>query len=311
MPACLGIDTSNYTTSAAVYDPASDAVVQVKRLLTVRSGERGLRQSDALFQHTRALPELLEQLCGQAPAPYQAIGVSVRPRDAEGSYMPCFLAGVSAARAAACAGGIPCFSFSHQCGHIAAALYSAHRLDLVDKEFIAFHVSGGTTEALLVHADRERILSCRLIGSTLDLNAGQAIDRVGVMMGLDFPCGPALEQLALKSSGAARVRPVIRGCDCSLSGVENQCRALLERGEAKENVARFCLDSIGAALDRMAAAALAEYGPHELVFSGGVMSNSLIRAGLTARYPAFFAQPAFSCDNAAGTAVLAAIKSEM
>ena len=311
MPVYLGIDTSNYTTSAAVYDRSSGRVEQVKRLLEVRSGERGLRQSEALFQHTRALPELVEEVCRKAPPPYAAVGVSARPRDAEGSYMPCFLAGVSAARAAAAAAGISCLFFSHQCGHIAAALYSAGRLDLIGREFIAFHVSGGTTEVLLVGYDADRILSCRIIGGTLDLNAGQVIDRVGVMMGLDFPCGPALEKLALCSERTYKLRPSVRGGDCSLSGVENQCRALLERGEAREDVARFCLESVCAALDHMAGADLTEYGPHDIVFSGGVMSNRIIRTALTARYSAFFAEPAFSCDNAVGIAVLTGIKSEM
>lgn len=310
MSAYLGIDTSNYTTSAAVYDTASGEVHHVKRLLTVKQGERGLRQSDALFQHTRALPSLLDQVCAIAPPPYGAVGVSARPRDVEGSYMPCFLAGVSAASAAARASGISCYSFSHQCGHIAAALYSSGRLDLVGHEFLAFHVSGGTTEALLVTPSTEHILGCRIVGNTLDLNAGQVVDRVGVMLGLSFPCGAQLEQLALRSEREYRVKPSVRAHDCSLSGVENKCRAMLEKGDAPADIARFCIDSVCAAIDYMAGTLLAESGVHEVVFSGGVMSNGIIRAALTAKYPAYFAAPEFSCDNAAGIAVLTALRSE-
>lgn len=310
MPVYLGIDTSNYTTSAAVYDAASGEVCHVKRLLSVKQGERGLRQSEALFQHTRALPALLEQVCTMMPPPYGAVGVSARPRDAEGSYMPCFLAGVSAASAAARAAGIPYHSFSHQCGHIAAALHSAGRLDLVGREFLAFHVSGGTTEALLVTPSAENILGSRIVGNTLDLNAGQVIDRVGVMLGLSFPCGVQLEQLALRSGRRYRIKPSVRAHDCSLSGVENQCRAMLEKGETPEDIARFCIESVCAAIDYMTRTLLAEYGVHEVVFSGGVMSNGIIRTVLTAKYPAYFAAPEFSCDNAAGIAVLTALKSE-
>lgn len=310
MPAYLGIDTSNYTTSAAVYDSDRGSVLHRRRLLEVKPGERGLRQSEALFQHTRALPGILGQVCASAPPPYAAIGVSARPRDVKGSYMPCFLAGVSAAEAAARAAGIGCYHFSHQCGHVAAALYSAGRLDLVRREFLAFHVSGGTTEALLVSPEEDHVLSCRRIGGTSDLNAGQVIDRVGVMMGLTFPCGPRLEELALRSEGRFRPRPVVQGGECSLSGVENQCRTRLERGEPTEDVALFCIQSVCAALDQMAQALLGEYGAHELVCSGGVMSNGIIRSTLTARYPAFFAAPEFSCDNAAGIAVLASLKRE-
>lgn len=310
MSAYLGIDTSNYTTSVAVFDARERQVKHTKRLLTVKPGERGLRQSEALFQHTKALPDLLETACAMAPPPYRAVGVSARPRDVEGSYMPCFLAGISAANAAAHAAGIPCLTFSHQCGHIAAALYSAGRLDLVGREFIAFHVSGGTTEALLVEPSADHVLGCRIIGNTLDLNAGQVVDRVGVMLGLTFPCGAQLEQLALRSSRTYRVRPSVRGNNCSLSGVENKCRAMLEKEEPPEDIARFCLDSVCAAIDYMAGALLEAYGEHELIFSGGVMSNGMIRSVLTEKYPAFFATPEFSCDNAAGIAILAAIKSE-
>ena len=310
MPLYLGIDTSNYTTSAAVYDSGGRILRHARRLLEVREGERGLRQSETLFQHTRALPSVLEQVCSAVPPPYRAVGASARPRDIQGSYMPCFLAGVSAAEAAARAAGIRCFHFSHQSGHVAAALYSAQRLDLIEQKFIAFHVSGGTTEALMVSPDPERVFLCRKLAGTLDLNAGQVIDRVGVMMGLRFPCGAELERLALQSERHAGTRPSIRGCDCSLSGVENQCRDRFVRGESREDVARFCIESVRAALDRMAENLLREYGEHELVFSGGVMSNTIIRSAFTQKYGACFAEPEFSCDNAAGIAILTSLKTE-
>lgn len=154
----FGIDTSNYTTSAAVYDTDTRAVTQVKKLLTVRPGERGLRQSDAVFQHTRQLPELTEQLFSQNTYHLSAVGVSAFPRRQEGSYMPCFLVGEGTARTLAAASGLPLYRFSHQEGHIAAALYSCGRLDLLKKgEFIAFHFSGGTTECVHCLAENGEI----------------------------------------------------------------------------------------------------------------------------------------------------------
>ena len=93
-----GIDTSNYTTSVAVFD--GEHIIQNKKLLTVKKGERGLRQSDALFQHTVNLPVLISKLKSEiGDADIEAFGVSNRPRNIEGSYMPCFLAGESAAEA--------------------------------------------------------------------------------------------------------------------------------------------------------------------------------------------------------------------
>lgn len=298
----LGIDTSNYTTSAAKYD--GSAVTENRRkLLPVPQGAKGLRQSDAVFHHTRQLPDIL---CGLLPdEDIEAIGASVSPTRAEGSYMPCFLAGKGMARVLGAAQNVPVYEFSHQQGHIAAALYSAGKLDLLERRFIAFHVSGGTTEGLVVSPGGADGPQARLAARSLDLKAGQAVDRVGVALGLPFPCGPELEKLALGWTDKVRVRPVMRGADCSLSGIENQCLGMIDKGRPKEEVARHCLESIAAALTEMCAALLSEHGGLPVVFSGGVCADSILRDGLSERFGAYFAAPEFSADNAAGTAILA------
>lgn len=220
--------------------------------------------------------------------------------------MPCFTVGLGTAKVLAQAAGVPLYRFSHQAGHIAAALYSAKRLDWMEQRFLAFHVSGGTTEAVLVTPSREEILHAEIVASSLDLKGGQAVDRTGVLLGLPFPAGPELEKLALQWDAPIKVRPVMKGSDCCLSGIENQCRKLFETGHPKEEIARYCLESIRAALEGMCSALLEEYGNLPVLFAGGVMSNSLIRSALTQRFGASFAEPAFSADNAAGVAVLAA-----
>lgn len=297
----LGLDTSNYTTSAALFD--GQAVLENRRLpLPVPPGARGLRQSDAVFHHTRQLPGLLKGLLPQEGL--GVIGASMAPRQAEGSYMPCFLTGKGFAQVIGAALDIPAELFSHQQGHLAAALYSAGRLDLLDQTFLAFHVSGGTTEALIASPGPHGP-DAELAARSLDLKAGQAVDRVGVALGLAFPCGPELEQLALRWPEKVRVKPVLRGADCSLSGIENQCMAMLRQGRPPEETARFCLESIAAALEAMCAALLEEHGPLPLVFSGGVCSCSILRERLSRRFGALFAAPEFSSDNAAGAAILA------
>lgn len=305
MPDVLGIDTSNYTTSAALL--RNGRIIQGKKLLPVRPGETGLRQSDAVFHHVRQLPEVMDSL-PFSDAEIAAVGASDRPRSAKGSYMPCFLAGVCAAKAASLARGVPLFLFSHQQGHIAAALYSAGKLELLRRSFLAFHVSGGTTEAVLAQPDEDEIFATRIVARSLDLKAGQAVDRVGVMLGLRFPAGPELEKLAARSQTSFRIRPCLKGCDCSLSGIENRCSAMLEKGAPKEEIAAFCLQSVLAALDGMTSGLRREYGNLPLVFAGGVMSDGILRRALTEKYGACFAEPAFSADNAAGAAVLAAIR---
>ena len=221
----VGIDTSNYTTSAAVCDLDGNIVANLKSPLPVKEGERGLRQSDALFAHTKNMPELMERLSAVLEE-YNviAIGCSQSPRSVEGSYMPCFLSGIATAKAMSAVTGAPLYTFSHQDGHIEAAYYSSGA-DICG-DFAAFHVSGGTTEMLYVKRDGDGF-SVELIGGTKDLNAGQCIDRTGVMMGLKFPCGAEMDKLALENTEKPKgIKISTEGTYCNLSGVENLTKKL-------------------------------------------------------------------------------------
>ena len=299
----LGIDTSNYTTSVALINENKE-VIQRKKLLPVKKGEAGLRQSDAVFHHTQQLYGLYEDLVKDVDTSLiKAVGVSSKPRPVDGSYMPCFTVGINAARIIAATLKVPLFEFSHQEGHIAAAILSAGCDELFEKDFIAFHVSGGTTEAVLAQPNDDGF-KLSLIASTLDLNAGQAIDRVGLMLGLTFPCGKELEKLALNYDGQVKCKPTLKGCDCCLSGLENICRKMYDNNSSKENIAFYCLKYIEASLKAMTDKLLEEYGNLPLIYAGGVMSNSIIRKTFETEYRAYFAEPEFSCDNAAGTAYL-------
>ena len=296
----LGLDTSNYTTSAAIFDGRSGE--NAGRLLDVRPGELGLRQSDALFQHVKRLPPLLEELLGEGQA-LQAVGASTRPRAVEGSYMPCFLAGEGQGRGIAAALGVPFYAHSHQQGHLAAAAWSAGRLDVLDAPFLAWHLSGGTTELLLVKPESFTV-TAGIIGGTSDLSAGQLIDRAGVLLGLQFPAGKALDKLYYHSDTCHKPRVKLKDLTFSLSGMENQIKALAERGEEKASIARFTIDAVASVVLRATEEARARYPGLPVLYSGGVASNSRLRAELTAMDDVLFAEPRYSTDNAMGTAIL-------
>lgn len=302
----LGIDTSNYTTSLAFCKEDGSVVANLKFPLPVKEGERGLRQSDAVFLHTKNLPMLFES-AKEYFEKYEpiAIGVSAYPRTQEGSYMPCFLAGVAAAKALAASHRIPCFEFSHQNGHIMAALVSSGAGDvLLGKEFAAFHVSGGTTEVLFVQPNGKDF-RCEIIGGALDINAGQAIDRVGVALGLSFPCGAALERLALSYEGKIPKRSIsVKDGFCNMSGLENIALDMQKKGAAREEVAAFVLDFVGRTLQALTESVHEKYPNIPIVYSGGVMSCSILKKMLAGE-GVYFAEPSFSSDNAAGIASLA------
>lgn len=301
MTGCLGIDTSNYTTSAAVYREDGTGR-NSSRLLDVEKGGVGLRQSDALFQHVKRLPERFSDLREAGfLTEITAVGASTQPRAVEGSYMPCFLAGTSQGQVLADTLQVPFYGFSHQQGHIAAACWSAGRLELLDEPILAWHLSGGTTELLMVVPEKGNVRAAR-IGGTTDLAAGQLIDRTGKLLQLDFPAGKALDRLAGQTEEKERFRVRLDGLNFSLSGVENKAQKLVEKGKEPAAVARYVLLTIASLIRRATDKAKLLYPGLPVLCSGGVASNSILRSFL---YDAVFAAPEFSTDNAMGIAILA------
>jgi N6-L-threonylcarbamoyladenine synthase len=282
-----------------MYDDG-ELIANIKRPLPVSEGERGLRQSEAVFAHIKNIPSAMEEaktlLGGRRPA---VVGVSERPRNQDGSYMPCFLSGVAVAEAISASLGVPLYRFSHQCGHVMAALYSSGSEALMENRFAAFHVSGGTTEILLVEPE----MKITKIGGTVDLTAGQTIDRIGVMMGLSFPCGASLEQLAQKGT-VKRDKICVNDLSCNLSGLENKAQKMLKDGVSKEDIAAYTIEFVRRTLAKMSENLRAKYLNIPILYAGGVMSCSLIKKDFEKRFDGYFAEPMYSSDNAAGTALL-------
>lgn len=298
----LGLDTSNYTTSAAVFDGQDG--LNASRLLTVKEGELGLRQSEALFQHVQRLPGQVEKLAQSGLLrDIRAVGASTRPRAVEGSYMPCFLAGTSQGQSMAYLLGVPFFAVSHQQGHLAAAAWSSGHLELMDRPFLAWHLSGGTTELLRVWPDGVNV-QAEILGGTSDISAGQLIDRAGVMLGLQFPAGKALDQLYDSESDCKTYPVKLNGLTFSLSGMENKVRQFHEKGASAGEVARFVLDLVADVVLRTTQAAQKEYPGLPVLCSGGVASNRWLRQVMEAGCGALFSQPQYSTDNAMGVAIL-------
>ena len=300
----LGLDTSNYTTSCAVFD--GEKGINQGRILEVRPGELGLRQSDALFQHVKRLPELLGALAEETSLEMLgAVGASTRPRAVEGSYIPCFLAGTSQGKSLSHVLNVPFYAFSHQQGHLAAAAWSAGRMELLDQPFLAWHLSGGTTELLLVEPEEDGVaVRAEILGGTTDISAGQLIDRTGVLLGLQFPAGKALDALSEEADAPLKYRVKQDGLHFSLSGMENQVKKLLADGDKPANIARFAIETVTDVIRRTTRAAQETYPGLPVLCSGGVASNRRMRDVLEKDCGAVFAHPRYATDNAMGTAIL-------
>lgn len=300
----LGLDTSCYTTSAALC--SDNGLPRQERLvLPVPAGERGLRQSEAVFAHVRQLPKVLLPLLTENKESIGCVCASDRPRDGESSYMPVFQAGLSQGQALAAALNVPFFTTTHQRGHITAAKYGA---GLASDRFIALHLSGGTTDTLLMDGDR-----LTPIGTSCDLHAGQLVDRIGVKLGLPFPAGPYLEELALQGENKNRVPVSFEpdGLRCHLSGAEAQLMRMIDAGEAKGNAAAEVYGVLCRTVLRLVQAAAEAADTKDVLIAGGVASSRLLRDMLNERNEKrrtglrlFFGRPEFSGDNAVGVALI-------
>ena len=298
----IGIDTSNYTTSIAFFDGIGGE--NCSRLLPVKQGELGLRQSDAVFAHIKSLPELSGRLFSHVrKEDITAIGVSTRPRAVDGSYMPCFMVGCSHAKMLSDAFGVPLVEVSHQQGHVAASLWSAGHLELMEEPHLAWHLSGGTTELLLVEPEGKNV-RCTKIGGTTDISAGQLIDRTAQMLQLPFPGGKHIDALSKEAAMKETFKVKCANMEFSLSGVQNKVQQFhAVHGEPAE-AAAYALRCVAKAVYLASEQAMKAYPGLQIVFSGGVASNSMLREVVKPLNP-IFSQPEFSTDNAMGVAVLA------
>ena len=297
----IGIDTSNYTTSIAYFDGIEGE--NCSKLLPVKQGELGLRQSDAVFAHIKSLPELSGRLFSHIQqADITAVGVSTRPRAVEGSYMPCFMVGYSHAKLISDMLGVPLVEVSHQQGHVAASLWSAERMELMDQPHLAWHLSGGTTELLLVEPEGKNV-RCSKIGGTTDISAGQLIDRTGQLLELPFPAGKHLDALSRDTVMKDTFKVKCSDMSFSLSGVQNKVQQFHSAHNQSVETAAYALRCVAKAVYAASEQALKAYPGLPIVFSGGVASNSMLRQVLQPLKPVF-SPPQFATDNAMGVAVL-------
>ena len=309
MRVTLGFDTSCYTTSAAAVNEQGEVVAFSRMLLPVAEGQRGLRQSEAVFAHVRQMPLVMDAMRRQLEGKeIVAVCASSAPRDEENSYMPVFTVGLGHAKVLADALHVPLFETSHQQGHIAAGLIGN---SMPEGPFVALHLSGGTTE----------LLSCKdgnltLLGGCADLHAGQMVDRVGVALGMGFPAGPALEKLAMTCTEPVEsMLPVSMekdGLTCHLSGVETKAQQWIRAGQMPpEKIAAEVFDVLARTVARLLCAGCDAAGTRQALVVGGVASSALLREQLKRRLAkmrkpihVWFGEPAYSSDNAAGVAAI-------
>ena len=309
MSKILALDTSNYTSSACVFDTDIGVLWQERIMLTVKDGECGLRQNDAVFLHVKNLKKLFASSPFAFGRDVDYIAFSNCPSERKDSYMPCFTVGESFCTALSDILHKPIYFCSHQRNHIAAAIFSSKASFLMGKPFVAYHISGGTTDICLCLPDGEKAFSVEKIGGTLDISCGQLIDRVGVMLGLPFPCGIHIEKLAENNlSGCIKFKG--QNGFYNFSGFQNKIEKKHFNGESNSAISTYVLDVVYSYILSSVSFIRDRYGDIPIVMSGGVMSNKIISDSVLGSVDnIYFADSKYSSDNSVGTAYLCAIES--
>lgn len=311
--AVLGVDTSCYTTSLALMKLDGTLLADARNVLTVKPGHQGLSQSEMVYQHTRNLPELMEQLPLEN-IKVEAIAVSERPRPRKDSYMPAFLPGLGLARSLAKILDVPLIPSTHQHNHLYAVLWSLQQ-EVPEAPFLLVHISGGTTDFLRCEKEKGSPLGVSLIplGTSIDLHAGQFIDRVGVALGLSFPTGAKLETLAEKADKPLPLKVWAEKNQLSLSGPCSAALRAVEKGANPADIALGTEQCIARGLEKVLFYLCGQQQIAAVYLCGGVSANGEIRrvlkAGLGKKQIALFAgAPRCSVDGAVGNAYLGVLK---
>lgn len=309
----IGIDTSCYTTSIAAISLDKKVIFNEKILLKVKKDSKGLRQSEAVFQHINNLGEIDSKIKSIINK-YNIVGIcaSTKPRAIKNSYMPVFTVGYNFSKLCSTMIGCDLYETTHQENHIEASLLDNK---LNKEKFLSVHMSGGTTEILLCTKNKESY-DIEIVGGSKDISFGQLIDRVGVKMGYDFPCGKYIDENALNCESAIKqgLKTSVKEGYMNLSGLENQIDNIIDNC-GKEYISKLVLDAVVRNMIKSIEHISKEYNIKDIVFAGGVSASKYISKELTNRLRkykinAYFTKPEYATDNAVGCALIGVKKFE-
>ena len=307
----LGIETSCDETSVAVLRGEHDVLINsVYSQADLHAKYGGVVPEVASRNHVVKLPYLVQEAMQSLHLNLKELSL-IAATYGPGLVGP-LLVGLTHGKGLAYGLGVPFIGVNHLEGHV-----FAHRITQPDVEppFMALVVSGGHTSLV----DVPRYGTYQLVGMTVDDAAGEALDKIGKMMGIGYPAGAEIDRLAkLGNPKAVRFpRPMIGspGFDFSFSGLKTAVVYHLRKNprERQEDIAASVLESVVDILTKKSIEATRRFHRNRLIVTGGVAANSHLRnalteAGVDRGVDVFFPPRSLCTDNAAMIAAVGAFR---
>jgi len=260
MTIILGIESTAHTFGIGVVK-SGKILANVREMYTTKSG--GIIPMESAKHHKVVARQVYKRALEDAKInekDIDAIAFSNAP-----GLAPCLIEGMKFAKELAKKLKVKLISVNHCIAH----LEIGRTTGAVDP--VMLYVSGANTQIIAYEAGKYRIF-----GETLDLGVGNFIDTVARFLGLGFPGGPKIEQLA-KSGKYIKLPYSVKGMDIALSGIQTNIKQKIDKGVEKEDLAYSLQETVFAMLVETAERALAHTGKKELLLGGGVACNSRLQ----------------------------------
>ena len=261
---CLGIESTAHTFGVGIIDTKGKILANVKDSYTTEKG--GIHPTEAKEHHIKVADKIIEEALIEAnikSSDIDLISFSQGP-----GLAPCLIVGMEKAKELSKKLNVPFVGVNHCCAHLEIG-----RLLTKAKDPVLLYVSGANTQIIAYEGGKYRIF-----GETLDNGVGNFLDSFARELGLGFPGGPKIYDLALKGKNYIELPYVVKGMDISVGGILTNLKQKINSGNyKKEDLAYSCQETVFAMLIEVAERAMAHCEKKELLLGGGVACNKRLQ----------------------------------
>jgi len=264
---CLGIEGTAHTISVGIVKERNKKCKVLSNIIKIyRPEQGGIHPREAANHHALYVVDVIKQSVDKAEVDFSEVDLVAFSKGP--GLGPCLRTAATAARALSLSLKKPIIGVNHCVAHLEIG-----RGTLDDcNDPVLLYTSGANTQVIAFAEGRYRVF-----GETLDIGIGNCIDKFGRTVGLDFPCGPAIEKLALKGKRYLDLPYSIKGMDIAFSGLLTSAEQYYNNKEKLEDICYSIQETTFAALTEVTERAMAHTEKQEVLLGGGVAANKRLR----------------------------------